>query len=1738
MTDTIICTPIRQPSAFSNSNTGFSVAAVLNFDCRLVPHETPQTAPKSRFKTFLHALPKVTFRVYQLPSLLPPQPTPPGTWPFEPADWTVSWNVPSGATPADNILGWLDRRGVDPMHPANPAPPDYWQPASTNANATLKLIDLKATHFLGSATTWPAPLPQDAGLVRLVTLTPTTDPPKDQRLVIIPFFDGASPNFEPKNFLQNNGIINFTYDAGYDFPDGALAEIRLIDDQLPDVTSLVDTSNGFLLAPANSVAAQDADRVAAILQRIENRSASLFWALPPIQAVTWPPGDENISRLVWRAMNGLATLLDPALMSLILPPPSPNAPDQKGPFIAALAVCVDRAVTGNSVSTAGIATFVRDGLKKKLLLLPNDESNDQRRKDLVDLLAGLFKIDITKQDIATATGILPLLLLAYRKDAPDQLTKPNWFDEPKNKRFKPYEATLSNELGALAQKLQTEGGIESLVRALFEAIGLFDDLGLADCTDPKIGVDTANSAIAMFRALLNQNFNGLDAARHAVARLYELHLVAAASASQPAGWAADDLANAVTGTRWFAQRIEPRVNGTLNNIGSALPIYATKALSDGDRAILFRLPPATKDEPLDTAFEQVSNELLATGAARRFLPDSAPGKLRIQIAVDSDATDFENFIHTYNGIGVLVRQVGDAKWAYGNLAELDLYNMYDGKDDQYQPVVDPNPPGDRLITLLPLQPAAIDGQCRLFLEFDGQPFTDRSFSETSAAGNASDANQAPFYQFKAPSQPDLSTASFALTPALAYGKSYEAAAFVVGKGGALPPGVRNTTPSPPPWLPVNAPQVPTSTGSKVYSRSFLYQRTTAIGRTNLNELPQPGIAKRIGVGIDGVQPLFRDHPRVGLSSVNGSAVLDVLRNADGTGAFGLPKPPETPPTSPVPEAGETVSISLENAWWWGSAGMLTLSFFNQPGPRPENAAGRQPNDDDPLIGPIDILVTGSVADAALLIEITSTQNSIQYAQGTVSLTFLVKFAGTTVTPPSKTVSTSIKSVWARVKIAATNFSKTASLSFADPTVNLAGPYVTSHPTTDSLLLIAPAGASEWRVPYTKEVTADIILPRVGFVDLDRWLWNDSLFSDAATPDRTRPPTQAELTNLHDFYKSTLMAAYIGRHADQNLPALLERLPDLAVDKLLVELTPLDALFDDPARVTSHPPYPDPTFSISQVVKLRTLGKRLQAPAVQGNPDPASKLLNLSDGCTARLQIGSDDSGALSITFDSNSDERDATITINVPRGVVARLTIRPMVPRRHIEGGSSISDPRMATLATEIRGDHYILEGTSLVIESMLGALASRSPAAWQDQLQADKRCHSWEDLVATAVTVKSVGAHRSYDLVARLSEIETTANAWRWRQLANIDVDTQRWRFTGRPIYSWLEPSDGSSSDVAIEQKWGNNSANRDDIIAFEKESFFNRDDADADTQTMRLNPAGDTVLQSFPWEQPSATYFRHRLTIRSRYEGALASGQVAAQRVWGEDIVTDGKGLKSAARSWIRVAMLADRTRLQLTRPQLRALIPLTRAPDNSAAAPPVMAILDERPFAHGGLADRIAAEIRTGLGYVLPPAPQTLQILDSRKEFGPDPRLTYTPTPEEVAPAITLREEGPVGLTFDSDSVRNPLFVNTALILHPVLMMGNGAGAGTLEEHFLSVGLRRYLDTTWLVGGTSPTTTQAIAEPLWIGPVGDPNFTLGADTASNPLITLSDNNGVWIVKFDSRQIDPPSACQGRAASGAAAC
>ena len=645
---------------------------------------------------------------------------------------------------------------------------------------------------------------------------------------------------------------------------------------------------------------------------------------------------------------------------------------------------------------------------------------------------------------------------------------------------------------------------------------------------------------------------------------------------------------------------------------------------------------------------------------------------------------------------------------------------------------------------------------------------------------------------------------------------------------------------------------------------------------------------------------------------------------------------------------------------------------------------------------------------------------------------------------------SAQSIWLRFKIEPTDAAPAVSLAFADPGAVLRGDHASSRPGADSLVLIAPkspAGNEEWLQPYDDPVSADIVFPRVGFNDFDRWLNNPLLLQSAIG--------KMSATDFETF-RRWLMAAYIGRTFDERLSPLTDSLPDLAVDKLLIELTPLDVLGKRPGDATGA----------SAVVKELPLAKLGDRPLPQGPgyKTLAADLDKLARHHSASLTITSTGDQIL-IDVKSGLGGQEHAITINVPRGMVARLTVRPMVAKTLV---GSVLDERLAGLATELRGTHYVFDGAALNVESMLGALAARNPQPWQDKIDRDNEGRSvdWEGLVSRAVAVRPAGRLRSYDLVANPAMTQAAETGWRWRQLGSIDIQTQRWRFTGRPIYSWFDPKKGCAGPGGSFAVAPPTTA---ELVQFEAESFFDRDDQDADIQTMRLDPApAETILQSFPWEPPSATYFRHRLTARSRYAGALRATpeQAVAVRAWGKDS-------EPGAKAWIRVAMLADRTRLQLTRPQLRALIPLTVAPaafgDDAAALapPPIMAVLDERPYAHGGLADRIGAEIKTSLGYALPASAEggSLGVVDTRKEFGPDPRLSYSATPADEALALTLRAEGPIGLTFDSDAARAPVFANTALVLGPALLNGVAAVPASLEEHFLSVALCRYLDHRWL-------------------------------------------------------------------------
>ena len=56
-----------------------------------------------------------------------------------------------------------------------------------------------------------------------------------------------------------------------------------------------------------------------------------------------------------------------------------------------------------------------------------------------------------------------------------------------------------------------------------------------------------------------------------------------------------------------------------------------------------------------------------------------------------------------------------------------------------------------------------------------------------------------------------------------------------------------------------------------------------------------------------------------------------------------------------------------------------------------------------------------------------------------------------------------------------------------------------------------------------------------------------------------------------------------------------------------------------------------------------------------------------------------------------------------------------------------------------------------------------------------------------------------------------------------------------------------------------------------------------------------------------------------------------------------------------------------------------------------------------------------VATGLGFAMD---VTSLPVDTRKEIGPDPRLSYLPFPARHARQLVLAAEGPIGLGFDHE------------------------------------------------------------------------------------------------------------------------
>jgi hypothetical protein len=1267
-------------------------------------------------------------------------------------------------------------------------------------------------------------------------------------------------------------------------------------------------------------------------------------------------------------------------------------------------------------------------------------------------------------------------------------------------------------LGELSDRLQSENGVEQIIWSLLLKAG-----GTANSAseNEKIGatagaigkqlwgaaptsaqIENVSRAIAAFKTTLDQAFNGAEAVRQAASAVFSVELMTVPNTVFNATSPEDELSDRVKGSSFLRRRLlgdETReaVSSLARVLGVLRKGSATLLSAPNEKQVL--------SDALVAALASISDRLRADGNGRRFVADSAPVPLPLTIAVDQDINDLDDFANRYNGIGVVVRRSHwheekevEARWAHAGLGELKLQ-------------------GGKLVldwpSILPQRTAEVDGTRVLQVDYEGQPFAYMGFEQVA---RPIDPIGDKLVAFASADSPDPGTwdnapwSDFARLPSLAYGATYSVVGHVVTKGGVLPYDLRADKSKP--WLPAGRAFEFNSPAEEVV-QEFSYFRRTAIGRTSMIE-PERG-RERIGSSIADVHPLSRDYPRVGMAVLPKEPVtfFDLFRAVDGEGLLQLPT-----------ELNGHAHIELTDIAWWGEGGDMFIFMMD---------------DADAPLTPVsgamifNQKVHRSFANARISFSIDLLENEDTgswYYRIAPEIDGIPDAQSGEIRADFDQLGRD-KRVWLRTFASSEGH---CAISLADPARDAnGGP--SSRADGDPLLVIAEADSGVWQPGVGAPVKATITTPRVGFVDFCRWMNNPALCEEAG---------------LSPDLRQQLIAIYTARHRDERLSKLLERLPDPAVSKLRLTLSPLDGLAAEPkALAAAHRPS-SVDIDMPSLGEVSTAAQPFIArlPALTGD--------KLADGYTDLL---TSTLKTFELPLEVRSEGVDFTvrqtatgIEVLIPPGMSGQLTIRAMVEDRLVDDpGLAARAPLhkdLAQLAVGHADGYHLFDGTAIKIEAALGQMTYDRPDAhkpWQTLPSA------WQELAAIVVQTRPVGDARKYDLVARAKDIIDASEGWRWRQVGSAELRTQRWNFSGRPIYNWIDPSlsartKGSGGSVRRIQF----ATQRAQLRDFETEAFFDRDDEDAERRTMVVTPLpNDAVLQTFEWEKPSATMFRHRLTLRSRYAGAMQPRARRAINCWvGKEDELNHGGLDKPE-SWIRAVVLGDRNHIELSRPPVRALIPLTQPVDALTGSygrtpPPVLAILEERPFNYGGLADRVCFEISTGVGYGFPekaegsaPADRVAPQ-DLRKEIGLDARLDYRPLEEGYARGMTVMPEGPIGLTFDRATAPKPAFINTAVVLHPFNMLrADGTLPVSLEEHFLALGARRYLDNRWLNSAATDTAKNApfpATSGWWIelpeaGLELEHLYNDGIAVHSKKILKVTLDSRKWSVSVYREAIDP---------------
>ncbi|MEM7424457.1 MAG: hypothetical protein AAF441_00045 [Pseudomonadota bacterium] len=657
--------------------------------------------------------------------------------------------------------------------------------------------------------------------------------------------------------------------------------------------------------------------------------------------------------------------------------------------------------------------------------------------------------------------------------------------------------------------------------------------------------------------------------------------------------------------------------------------------------------------------------------------------------------------------------------------------------------------------------------------------------------------------------------------------------------------------------------------------------------------------------------------------------------------------------------------------------------------------------------------------------------------------------------------------WVRVVLTAGS-GEGATLSFADPSDDAE---LEGKPATAPILLLAQG--DEWQSEIARENVLELSVPRVSFADFERWAANRELFVHSTG-------------NTDDRLPQVLLVASMMRHLSETIDELIEQLPDPAVSALHLGLQVTDAFdgFHAEPKFFDLPVAPYAGFDLDAIA---TALDELERAGAMDQPAKARVLMDLLEDLLREL----DRKARPRLTAEVGGLQLDAR-RVGVPAGKVVHLSAQPVVAETYFDNGHDFycMEPRLTEIAAGRLEDAWLFPGVALQIEAMqLPELGLPAEDWWRD------------------ARIAPLGRTREYGLDLDLTDYASrpfSDPAFNfWRQFAQADVATQRWRPTGRPIYHWIRPV---SAVGGIEHVSGPvvdlshlvaDPSQKSLLFEFESDAF-DRDVDESDIVRVRLDPVDRiTRLNTFSWEQHSATARRHRIDLRTRYWGGLRNPSARPM------VAPPSEPPRADDDLWTnRAAILADLSVLELTRPQVRALLPLTRRVGDAGSALPIACLLAEKPFDQAGLADRIAAEIDTVEKFRFYDLDSTagdrrLGLETLRKEVGPDPRLSYYGIGDQPSRKFSLMCEGPVGLHFEAVDAAAPAFTNSQYLLH---MRASGDDVPGMDESFAGISLRRYVDPDW---SWSPYTAapESLPDVWWQDLLTDEMFTDFLVTYENP-------------------------------------